>query len=403
MAFIIPGYNDEENKEINIDNSDSRILNSSDGLYQSGFFSGEDNDKVSLRKISLDESACSEIKAGVVKDDQFTEKIISEQNESTEPIVAEKSETYKEETAETVHVNEQTENISSDADNSNNSFYNENNDEAASSLLVDVFKAIFFTAKSTKDTANSVKCVCKDAKGVLNRTCKTLTNSFKSSLRSAKEEIYGKEAVYNKEGVSLGERFIGFGQKILAAKQEQIMYNKFKSGIKEKAGNYKIRIIGDSPENGEICITTYSGPEKILRIPETISGYKVTYILPDFLSNKRIRGAVNAISNSNKLSEDIGTIANYMSRVEQIRLPKYLEYIPKALFSQCSSLSTIVIPASVINVSYDFLKDSAVKLVFFEGECPVGLKYARLPSDTVIMCKKEYSNSYIGIKNLKIK
>lgn len=51
----------------------------------------------------------------------------------------------------------------------------------------------------------------------------------------------------------------------------------------------------------------------------------------------------------------------------------------------------------------DFLKDSAVKLLFFEGECPAGLKYVRLPSDTVIMCKKEYSNSYIGIKNLKIK
>ena len=127
-----------------------------------------------------------------------------------------------------------------------------------------------------------------------------------------------------------------------------------------------------------MMLLEYSGADATLKIPDTVANRPITAIKSGFMAGKAL------------------------TRVKKLRLPMYLEVLPKNLFENAKALEVIVVQKNVTTIVPDAFASVHPRVVYFMGQAPKGLALAGLSSRTIITCKKAYSASYKGIPNLKI-
>lgn len=179
-------------------------------------------------------------------------------------------------------------------------------------------------------------------------------------------------------------------------KQDSECMARFRNGQIVSTGGFRFSV---TPT--EIMVLSYYGPDTILKIPSEIKGRLVTAISPNFLSCRNIRGAAQLIA-GNSENADISSIKQCMACVKQIRLPKYITYLPTQLFEGCKSLEVVVIPEAVKAVSCFFLEGSSIKQLLLEGPCPSNFSHALEGRNVDILCTQQYRNTYQGIPRLKV-
>lgn len=127
-----------------------------------------------------------------------------------------------------------------------------------------------------------------------------------------------------------------------------------------------------------MMLLEYSGSDTSLRIPDTVANRPITAIKPEFLSGKAL------------------------VKVKKIRLPLYLEVLPKDLFKDARGLKIVVIQKNVTTIVPGAFNSFHPEAIYFMGPAPKGLALAGIADATKITCKKEYRASYKGIPNLYI-
>lgn len=179
-------------------------------------------------------------------------------------------------------------------------------------------------------------------------------------------------------------------------KQDAECMARFKNGQIVSTGGFRFSVT-----QTEIMVLSYYGPDTILKIPSEIKGRLVTAISPNFLSCRNLRGTAQLIM-GNSANADISSIKQCMTCVKQIRLPKYVNYLPTQIFEGCKSLETVVIPAAVKAVSCFFLEGSGVKQILFEGPYPSNLREALENHNVSILCSPQYKSTFQNVPNLQI-
>lgn len=127
-----------------------------------------------------------------------------------------------------------------------------------------------------------------------------------------------------------------------------------------------------------MMLLEYSGSDTSLRIPDTVANRPITAIKSEFLSGKAL------------------------VKVKKIRLPLYLEVLPKDLFKDARGLKIVVVPKNVTTIVPGAFNSFHPEAIYFMGPAPKGLTLAGIAGTTKITCKKEYRASFKGIPNLYI-
>ena len=192
-----------------------------------------------------------------------------------------------------------------------------------------------------------------------------------------------------------------FSRHLLARRQDKAINKKFKGAPKVRCGSFQFKVLDQ-----ELMLWSYFGPDTILKLPYEVKGRRVTAINPGFLNHSMKDSVAEMISIDERTQ--ISSISSCKSVVKQVKIPKYVRYLPAKLFAGCDNLEVILIPDSVVGVSPYFLSKTYVNNVIILGSCPSNFKAAieQFYSETGyyprISCTKEHYLTFEGIQNVAI-
>ena len=127
-----------------------------------------------------------------------------------------------------------------------------------------------------------------------------------------------------------------------------------------------------------MMLLEYNGSDSAVKIPDTVANRPITAIKSGFLAGKAL------------------------VKVKKLRLPLYLEVLPKNLFEDAKALEIVVVQKNVTMIVPEAFASCHPQAVYFMGPAPKGLALAGISDRTAIICKKAYSASYKGMPNLKL-
>jgi hypothetical protein len=262
--------------------------------------------------------------------------------------------------------------IKRDEDNGNKDFQN-------------VKDAASKAAKTTKNIASNWASDFKDIKDS--------TLEVKDDILHVSKKVCKAAKVKAKPVASAFEKRM---QETISKRQDKLIEERFKDAKVGKNSYYRLRILPD-----QAMIESYIGPKSIVKMPSTVKGIKITAVSPDFLHFHAISGIKSAMNSEMIMDTDLSTIRECIGGIRWIQLPKYLEYIPSYLFSDCKKLKEIHVPAAIKTVSIHGFDKCSLEHIYFYGKCPTGLKFAKLGNCKVHVIK-EHASSFKGLENLVI-
>lgn len=187
-------------------------------------------------------------------------------------------------------------------------------------------------------------------------------------------------------------------QKGISFIQGKSIRHKFKNGSILKGANFTFALNDDN----ELMLLRYTGSESVLKIPDSVQGFRVTQISNNFLNFQRITGVANTLRYDEIGDTDVDRVTETLSGIKEIRLPVYLKRIPSKCFSSCRHIETLVIPENVVSVDPKAFSRVKIDNIIFMGNCPRGLDYVKISKDTTVFCTEVFKDSFDIISSFKI-
>lgn len=154
---------------------------------------------------------------------------------------------------------------------------------------------------------------------------------------------------------------------------EKSIKKQFEHGRNASTQDIKFRI---TPKAA--MLLEYSGDSSVLRLPNAIFKRPLTALNPGFITG-------NALVNLHK-----------------IKLPLYVEVLPRNLFDGAKGINVIVVQDHVTSVLPGAFNGICPKIIYFLGNAPDGIAFSGISKNTVIACKRKYAASYRGLSNVKV-
>lgn len=154
---------------------------------------------------------------------------------------------------------------------------------------------------------------------------------------------------------------------------EKSIKKQFEHGRNASTQDIKFRI---TPKAA--MLLEYSGDSSVLRLPNAIFKRPLTALNPGFITG-------NALVNLHK-----------------IKLPLYVEVLPRNLFDGAKGIDVIVVQDHATSILPGAFNGICPKIIYFLGNAPDGIAFAGISKNTVIACKRKYAASYRGLSNVKV-
>jgi len=141
-------------------------------------------------------------------------------------------------------------------------------------------------------------------------------------------------------------------------KQVEIAEKKAKEKEENPLEKLKADWMTEKLKDGTLCLKSYKGKDKIVKIPDIIGKNKVSTIGTEAFSPERLRinnAEIRRVIEEVVISEGITTIEanafNGCTNLQKVNLPQSLCFIKENAFTNCHKLKEIEIPSNIEEIS----------------------------------------------------
>jgi hypothetical protein len=141
----------------------------------------------------------------------------------------------------------------------------------------------------------------------------------------------------------------------------------------------------------ELMAYKYLGTSLDVRIPAYVGNLPVRYIhgkmftsAVSIVDRNGMRNLKENLTGKDVINVNMQKVKESFGGLKSVVLPETLVELPARLFYHCYSITEVVIPASVTNISKWFLYSSGIKNVYFNGTCPESFHNCSVSQDIFV-------------------
>lgn len=153
----------------------------------------------------------------------------------------------------------------------------------------------------------------------------------------------------------------------------------------------------------QLMLLKYKGNDSEVIVPDEVGGLPVTLICDTafkkgrFVAISKLKNFIGAMKSDDVSLFTIDSLRYAVQGIHKIQLPVHLRYLPNYVFSHCTSLKAIEIPAEVVNIAPNAFKRCKIEHLALSNVCTKNMIYVYLPDKLDIYIHNKVLDSYEGV------